>query len=543
MAEMHRTRIEKETFEQSWVQKEVAQRQAPQPTISQVVPKPLAKTAADEFQANLDILKNPQSTQEQVANALNYITNNKLVYTRPLFPRQLSDTEVTGIADALVARIKLYEDPNLTSFPLDKLSQGNLASCIKGFDRLSTYTGLIKLINSEVSSEELINNIFSTLLPIPNYPNMEDGTKATVWQLVCRWCFHDPAYADKPEIGSLLGLDGATIQGIISQSPEPEFDGSSSYFQAIYNLTAKYRGEPVIKTLFEDTGITRFDEYPLEVLEHLYEDRTKATGKPIIFMVFTKRPHGVYFPGSAFEAADYKDFDVRVIEPGSDDKMVSLMKETSARLGTKFRYLMVNGHGNPGAIVLKRAVNTTISVSPNTLDVGDAELLKQIKPLLVPYADVILNACSTAGSNQGDANLANVVAEILEARCFGAKTPGGLREISFDDKLQITSVEFNGAETGVYDYRIMHPVIPRTPPVSKEPLVRHAGNIYTIPAAKDAKRADCTIVDLKGSVVTRLAPDASGNFVWNASAASAGLYFARIMEDGKTRAVKINKTG
>jgi hypothetical protein len=395
---------------------------------------------------------------------------------------------------------------------------------------MAAWIGLLKVNGDVLANSSLIGSLYKSYESLGD----DDGRKKTYHWCILAWSLMDPKRLESPEISGVTGLDAETARGVADRIP----DGGSIYTMS--QLAQWKMGEPVLGTLIRQTNIMQFGQYPLDVLKHLYADRETVSEKPIMFMAFTTRPMGVDFAMVAFNAFDYTKFDIRAIEPATDDRMVSLMTETSARLGKKFRYLMVNGHGSPEVVLLKRAAG----ISSASLDVGDKELLKQIKPLLVQRGtDVILNSCSTAGDNKGDADLAKVVAETLEARCFGATMPtAGVAKISFDANLQVSGVAFSGAGTGVYDYRtIMYPVATGAAQVPKELLARHTGSTFIISGAY-TQNAECTIYDAEGrTIAKKLRSDTSNNFVWDAARVATGVYLARIADEGRTTTLRLNK--
>jgi hypothetical protein len=194
------------------------------------------------------------------------------------------------------------------------------------------------------------------------------------------------------------------------------------------------------------------------------------------------------------------------------------MKGISGRINKKFRYMIVNGHGNPNLILLKSAARTTISIS-------NSSLLKQAEPLFVDGFDVILNSCSTAGGDTSN-NLAKSVAQSLDARCFGAANDNpGISQISFGSGLEIMNVTFIGSVTRSYDYR------KTIPPVGTltHPALRTArsGSGYIIQGFASGN-SPCTVFDLSGRAVARIIPDKSHNLIWNSSNEANGQYIIRI---------------
>jgi hypothetical protein len=396
-----------------------------------------------------------------------------------------------------------------------------------------------------------------------------DPQKEILGACITACCFTNPSLAGIPAYKEMLGLDSATIAAMVAQSPSWSFGTAAAdpprtvfgYYQKIYDITQAYPGVPVVKTLFNQDNITLFTNYPDTVIKHLYYDSATTSEKPIVLMVFTKRPNGFPF-GGIFSAFDYDNFDIRVIEPGSPVNMASLMESTSARLGgKKFNWFIVNGHGAPTQVNLAKTVvdvEPALGPQPNDLNVNDGPILERIKPLLITGPSIILDACSTAGSNGCYPDLAVVMAEDLQGICFGAETPAtGVQSIGYKEnssasggknlgieEYTVTSVAFGNAETGVYDYRVPSVQGPITSPLISAPAVRHAGNTYTISAANGT---ECSVYDLRGRQIAKLVPDASGEFVWNSSKAAAGTYVARIslVEEGKTidaKSVGFSKT-
>lgn len=393
-------------------------------------------------------------------------------------------------------------------------------------------------------SGTIINNEDTPYRLKGEFDNTTDEYQKTILgTLVTYLIFKKPALADETQFKEMLGFGQELVTVINSQSPGranliesfpisyiPLIDDSF----CIYEMAQKHRGDPIIKTLVEQNNITQFGIYPIDVIEHLYYDRNNTSEKPIMFMIFTKRPGYINF-SNTFNTFDYKNFDIRVIEPRTDDNMVSLMHDTFSRLGKKFRHLMVHGHGYPGGVLLK----TAVGISREQLDVGDVELLKQIKPLFVENPDIVLYACSTAGDNRGDANVAKIIAQNLNGRCYGAKSStSGIERIVLNTQLEIEAITYGLAETGVYDYRSTSSQTIKAVPAIPRALMRHSGNIYTIPAAKGASG---DIYDMRGRHVAKLSQDAAGNFVWNADGMPAADYIVRILEEGKMRAERINK--
>ncbi|MCX6774143.1 MAG: hypothetical protein NTY68_04070, partial [Candidatus Micrarchaeota archaeon] len=326
----------------------------------------------------------------------------------------VSDSEKNFFDMELFAKILAYGPDNLSSGDYGKLIEHLALNLPQGTDANSMelimsvqapITDIMALGRDIINSGDMKNAVSKIK---QEYDTMADGNQKTALGAIISNCvFMKPELAADPSLSAIVGLDSATITAMNSQY---QGQGTTGYdlvyafgihlsnFLKIYEIAQKHKGEPIAKTLFEQNNITLFSNYPMDVIEHLYYDRNKTSEKPIMFMAFTKRPGLLNNFGDVFYTFDYTKFDIRVIEPGTDDNMVSLMQGTSTRLGKKFRYLIVNGHGDPSGIMLKTAAGGN---SPTELDMEDVELLKQIKPLFVDNPDVVLFACSTAKGNNG----------------------------------------------------------------------------------------------------------------------------------------------
>lgn len=403
------------------------------------------------------------------------------------------------------------------------------------------WLGLLEMDTALVTGSPLIDRLYQAYVGEQN-PNKRQVLE---WCMLS-WCFENPLLFGRSQFSALFNLDMAVGTAMKAQTPNRIVtDRCEDYWRACV-LIQRNRGEPVLKTLFEQNNITYFSYYPLDVLEHAYYDRERVSQKPIMLMVFTKWPMtagGVF--SDLFNRFDYTKFDIRAIEPRSSYRMdgntliaprpaedsstvsmISLMMGISNRLNKKFRHLVVNGHGCPDYIMLKSAAVANLNRS-------DTAGLRQVKPLFVDGFDIILNACSTAGGDSTN-NLAKTAAQTMEARCFGAdNVAGGISSISFNTRLDIETVGFFLAGTRVYDYRKVIPTAVATPSVTR------SGAGYAI-AALASENVSGTIFDLRGRVVGRFRPDASNILRWNASNTAAGQYIMRIRLDDRTTTLKLD---
>ena len=386
-----------------------------------------------------------------------------------------------------------------------------------------------------------------------------DPRKEILGTCISACCMTNPALADTAAYNAMLGLDSATIAAMYAASPTWNLNGGAlvpvggavgynpyADYQKIYDISQAYPGVPLVKTLFRYYNITLFSNYPNDIIRHLYYDRnTPVSGKRMVIMEFTKMPNSVDFGSLIFPAFDYDTFDIRVIEPGNPANMVALMDSTSARLGGELSTgLILNDHGSPTQINLAKTVASAdpeLGSEPNDLNVNDSAIMVQIAQRLVPGAWVILNACGTAGVNEGPGgtiypDLAQAIAQDMHVICFGADTvASGVQSIAYDADFNVTRVIFNGSPTGVYDGRSTTRTLKRPLAPVSAPSVRHDGSTYVISAPNGT---ECTIYDLAGRAIERLTPDAAGDFILKPEAA-AGVNVARILvKEGNTISVK-----
>ncbi len=185
----------------------------------------------------------------------------------------------------------------------------------------------------------------------------------------------------KPELlrskYQFLKIDEMTAEKMVANSPQwasrgkPNMLVSIDYvsvklgandFETMYVLAATNRGH-IIETLFQDANLTCFGYYPIEILQHMFDDRDKLTGKQVMYIVNSKHNwNGTPF-ASYIDPNYLSKFDVRIIEPGTTDKLVELTNSTMERLGIKSKYVdplgpkvnffCVNGHAGPVSIQLK----------------------------------------------------------------------------------------------------------------------------------------------------------------------------------------------
>lgn len=400
----------------------------------------------------------------------------------------------------------------------------------------SPWLGLLAKIRmaDSVSAEEAAEKLVQV------HGSLQEGDPGGVGLgvTIITWC---QRHRDSPrylELMGLAGMDSRTVSLVEGMHPDSAMTPRNLY--AISSLAHVEKGQPVsnvLDTLISQTRINlaKVGQYPLDVITHLYLDRRKTSEKPVMFMVFTTRPYGFPFGEVAFGAFDYGKFDIRVIEPGSDTMTVAMLKETSARLGKRGRYLFESCHGDTTGILLR---STEQRPGREYLDVGDTALFREIVPAMQPGFDIVINACRTGA---GDYNLAMVEAQYTRSRSFGAdRTNGGLDTVIFGDDLEIREVRYAGAHTKVYDYRATTATGTQPAAAWPEMRMRQAGGTFVISNIW-TRNTECTIYDLSGRTLVKLRPDASNRFVWNANGTAAGTYLARIKERERTITLRLGR--
>lgn len=319
-------------------------------------------------------------------------------------------------------------------------------------------------------SQSQMNIFLPQVKSLLNNPLASTELQTAAGGLIANCCFLAPEMFDLPEYRQMFNLDQSTATNMVSGSPDwkraTERFLADKDFQSIYLLAKHNPGQPIIKKLFETSNITYFGSYPLEIMEHQYYNSDHLTGKQVFFLATTKNRWEVSF-GSFLEDEDYlSKFDVRIIEPGSDQKLADLTQSTANRLGIKTKtedpngpkieFFVVGGHGSPESILLKPNRLHKTTGDPGYLDLTDKEILKQIEPYLSSNAQGFFVACSTAGSLPGyDLNIAELGAKYLKMKLWGAQQPSGLPTLIFEQtsggRWRINDVSF-GVPTTSYDY-------------------------------------------------------------------------------------------
>ncbi len=348
-------------------------------------------------------------------------------------------------------------------------------------DATSTLNYLMAFAGASVSKPTL-ENLSNTARSIALAG--DGGMNKLAGGLLARTCFAMPELFDRQENLAIFSLDSKTAVQMSESAPSWSTDPlllKIEDLKMIYRLGRQNPNVPAIKTLFELNNITHFGFYPIEILQHNYDNRDRLTGKQLYFVTTTKRSsNGVPF-ARYLEASDAQDFDVRIIEPGNETKLRELVLGMAQRLGIrpnyettdgpKVEFVGMNGHGDPSVIQMaivpgKPAPTPAAPVKrlgkitgPDNgyIDVTDTELLRFIgqycrKP------DIILQACSTAGVLPSGENIAEVIARNIGGRAWGASDfAGGELEIKkvrgADGKTSIDRVVMQADGTTSYDYR------------------------------------------------------------------------------------------
>jgi hypothetical protein len=431
---------------------------------------------------------------------------------------------------------------------------------------LSTY-GQNKNIRKDTT---FITRVYQKLTAIEDTSNVKN-----CWNIcMAEVCFYNTTLFNKPQFSGLVSLDSSTATRMVSLDSATAAllvgrgvdttDGITApgtrTMIMLYEIARQHKGVPIAKTLFDDYNITSIGDYPQDVVEHLYFDRGRVTGKPLMFMAFTKVPKGKNFGMALYEfncaipagsggfnvyikTANYRNFDIRICEPRTDlnttgvvdTSMASLMTRISTELGgQKFKFMILCSHGNAAGIQF--------------LSTGNVDALKPVKPLISDRCDVVFFSCSAAGDIIPPFNnLAEFTAKTLAARSFGSVGESDLYDIEFTaDNTEVQSVVYSAGTvaTKVYDYRlpvsISSEITPGVITIASMNLVRKNGNTFVIHSPGASK---CAIYDLQGRTIDEFLETKSGNFVWDAAKMAAGTYIAHsVMKDGKASSLKIGIT-
>ncbi|VVC00465.1 Uncharacterised protein [uncultured archaeon] len=301
--------------------------------------------------------------------------------------------------------------------------------------------------------------------------------------LVAACGFFKTELFDTPEFRGIFRIDRHTADEMWENSYDWQHE-SAEYLimrdcQMIYKVAKDNAEVPIVKTIFETTGLTYFGEWRQNLLEHLYYDRNRRVqdGKtgaplPLYYIALTTRRKGVDFFGSNVIKPEYDGmFDVRVVQPGTDSKMLDFFAQTSGRLGVnskkgdvenKWRLFAVLGHGDPDKTGLRFILggqrgNENIDGNPTYLDTSDGPILYEMSKFF-HKPQCYTAGCGMAGIHDPPEmhNVQETIGENLGGRIWSARDPNGGSEVVYghvNGQPEIINVGYSGSPTVVCDYR------------------------------------------------------------------------------------------
>lgn len=392
----------------------------------------------------------------------------------------ISDSTAAGVLSAalyLLGKKRYFEEANLIAILCDKRKQtaawkssftkeifdeivfSCASSPLQNLDPIELGHGFGQALVSVIGlNQEYVDvGIASRLLQVHESPSSTPLQKTFTGGVIYSLCLTKPDLLGNLELSSFTGISQKLGEKMATVSPEWNLayqDGVKYYrdwgmlgrhgwldFVSMYDIEREHRGENALAAAFNIGNTTYYGQYPKNWQDAIVSGALAPAknDNELVVIIQTKRVKG---PDKLFTQYMYRlgdggmldKFDVAVIEPGSDEETLRLMQEIVARKGKKISKLIISGHGSAEVILLKGS--RLSSEQPEYFDVGDKEIRKQMLPLLVEgRAEIILNACSTAGNPYTPGvvqDLATEVASDLHARVFAnASEATGLRLVSF----------------------------------------------------------------------------------------------------------------
>jgi hypothetical protein len=206
--------------------------------------------------------------------------------------------------------------------------------------------------------------------------SLDEDTRIDAGGILFKNCLQNPlTFFNLPGISNAFNLDYQTLERMIGEPdqsfdwavlpPELEDDGKTIAMFAI-----RCPDEQIVRTIFEDTNLTRFGMVPDDWLLHTYHNRTTLTGRPLFLISIPRHDwNGAFWRFLKIQVMNNPEisldnFDIRVIEPRYNTNFGPLLRRNAARLGIqsnsitaegpKFRFFELAGHGSPESIGLIR---------------------------------------------------------------------------------------------------------------------------------------------------------------------------------------------
>ena len=337
---------------------------------------------------------------------------------------------------------------------LPGLLMGKLALTEEQF--ISIASDICNVLKNPNSASEMISAAKGGLVSIPTYsdsmtravlPQLADlaahessappDIKLLAGSCVSEVCFKNPYLFDQPTYGELFNLDSGTAKRMIADSPDWQKKAVNGLtlddYHMIYKLAASHPNEPIVKTLFEQCGITYFGLYPQKILERQYDNRNSLTGKPIWVVLGTKEKGttigGVYeeVPFGSYLKPEYADsHDVRIFESKTDVDGVQNITSTLQKLGLEpakepteaSGSISFDFHGTPFNGLLSIDGPFGPIMGANMIDIGDKALFKKLRGY---FKTAFFQACSVGSRDYPFSNLTYEFAKDTGTRAFGAQ--------------------------------------------------------------------------------------------------------------------------
>ncbi|GEM_PF-5017343 len=300
----------------------------------------------------------------------------------------------------------------------------------------TAYRWFLKICSNYVNLPEMQNMPIELL---NNYNKMPEGFhKDFMADCFAAWCFSNTDFFNLPEISSIFGFSKDTADKIISESPDwawkfgDMFDWlrvqTERFDQlALFKLASSHPGEPIVKTIFEDTNVTSFSKYPTKILEHLYFDRNEKSDKPLYLIMQGKRSTEVFWNFWLKPDEYLAKFDMRVAEPNYKERIPEYAGKICRQVGKRVNIMHWEMHGrldqyedgtnNPN-LVLKPGDLSPFS-DREIIGLKDNAVIEALLPFSIPgHTDFILDSCS--GAAPIPLNIATFLAEGLKCRVFAS---------------------------------------------------------------------------------------------------------------------------
>jgi len=294
-----------------------------------------------------------------------------------------------------------------------------------------------------------------------------------------------------PSFAKSFNISKELLHKMIDVSPQWEngavFQNYKDLMQAI-DISDSLAKPDVIQKIFDATHITRFSQYPYDLLAHQYTSYSSKPGLPVLAAIIAKRNHNGanFFSFYANNKINLKDFDIRVFEPGYDTLLIPLFNSFFSRAyngdisNNKINYGVVVGHGNQSNIFLNILPGSSNRYNPNDfsyrhylayngdnkvqsvlserIDLFDAELLDSLGAKYFYRSQWIFLSCLTGAQGQnGTEPIAKFFARHTHSLAYApSKEISNIYlDITYDTSgnPQFSNVKYVPKGTEIFDFR------------------------------------------------------------------------------------------